>query len=90
MMDMEKVRQQFDEARSRLAGQMIQGEDWVSAYRSADEMLSFESFRLGWEASRKSMCVKNPFDLIIGDPDGQWAHEVAEKSLRAQGLKVVG
>lgn len=43
-----------------------------------------------WQASRESLRIRNPFELIMGDPDGQWAHEVAEKSLHAQGLKVVG
>ncbi|MCY1451262.1 hypothetical protein D9M71_681180 [compost metagenome] len=43
-----------------------------------------------WQASRESHRIRNPFELIMGDPDGQWAHDVAEKSLRAQGLKVVG
>lgn len=43
-----------------------------------------------WQASRESLHISNPFELIMGDPDGQWAHEVADKSLRAQGLKVVG
>lgn len=42
-----------------------------------------------WQASRESLRIRNPFELIMGDPDGQWAHEVAEKSLLAQGLKVV-
>ncbi|QZI72872.1 hypothetical protein K5F93_11900 [Pseudomonas protegens] len=87
---MEKIRQKFAEVRSGLAGQMIQGEDWASAYRAADEMLSFESFRLGWKASRKTLRITNPFPAQMGDPDALWAREVAEKSLRAQGLKVVG
>ncbi|HDS0956504.1 hypothetical protein PshuTeo2_35810 [Pseudomonas hunanensis] len=43
-----------------------------------------------WQASRESLRIRNPFELIMGDPDGPWAHEVAEKSLRAQGLKVIG
>lgn len=43
-----------------------------------------------WQASRESLRIRNPFELIMGDLDGQWAHEVAETSLRAQGLTVVG
>lgn len=42
-----------------------------------------------WQASRARLCVTNPFPAQMGDPDGDWAREVAEKSLRAQGLKVV-
>lgn len=43
-----------------------------------------------WQASRERLCVTNPFPVQMGDPDAAWAREVAEKSLRAQWLKVVG
>ncbi|MDF3928480.1 hypothetical protein [Pseudomonas putida] len=43
-----------------------------------------------WQASRERLRVTNPFPVQMGDPDAAWAREVAEKSLRAQGLKVVG
>lgn len=43
-----------------------------------------------WQASRECLRVTNPFPVQMGDPDADWAREVAEKSLRAQGLKVVG
>ncbi len=41
-----------------------------------------------WKASREALVVENPFDVCIGDPDAMWAHGVAEKSLKAQGLRV--
>lgn len=43
-----------------------------------------------WQASRERLRVTNPFPVQMGDPDAAWAREVADKSLRAQGLKVVG
>ncbi|MEH6412802.1 hypothetical protein [Pseudomonas sp. CGJS7] len=43
-----------------------------------------------WQASRESLRVTNPFPVQMGDPDAAWAREVADKSLRGQGLKVVG
>lgn len=42
-----------------------------------------------WQASIKALRVTNPFPVLMGDPDAAWAREVAEKSLTAQGLKVV-
>lgn len=43
-----------------------------------------------WQASRDALRITNPFRAEMGDPDGLWARDVAEKSLRSQGLKVVG
>ncbi|MGX1179903.1 hypothetical protein AB7M31_002971 [Pseudomonas sp. IAP-CY TE4608] len=57
---------------------------WMAA-----EELVFQARREGWWASREALHVTNPFPASMGDPDGDWAREVAEKSLRAQGLKVV-
>jgi hypothetical protein len=64
----------------------------VFTRRADDEYVipQVQSAWWGWEASRESLRVRNPFELIMGDPDGQWAREVAEKSLQGQGLKVVG
>lgn len=42
-----------------------------------------------WQASRETLRVINPFPVQMGDPDALWARQVADKSLRAQGLKVV-
>lgn len=44
----------------------------------------------GWQASLEALRVTNPFPVQMGDPDADWARGVAEQSLRAQGLKVVG
>lgn len=49
-----------------------------------------ESWWLVWAASREALCITNPFPALMGDPDALWAREVTEKSLKAQGLKVVG
>lgn len=43
-----------------------------------------------WQASRETLRITNPFPGDLGDPDALWAREVAEKSLRGQGFKVVG
>lgn len=56
-----------------------------------DEFMTIYAARWeAWQASRKALRVANPFPAQMGDPDAAWAREVAEKSLRAQGLKVVG
>ena len=44
----------------------------------------------GWQTSLEALRVTNPFPVQMGDPDADWARGVAEQSLRAQGLKVVG
>lgn len=58
---------------------------WMAA-----EEVVFQARREGWLACREALRVTNPFPVQMGDPDAVWAHEVAEKSLRAQGFKVVG
>lgn len=57
---------------------------WMAA-----EEAVFQARREGWWASRKALRVTNPFLVQMGDPDAAWARDVAEKSLRAQGLKVI-
>ncbi|QOE09536.1 hypothetical protein IE322_05590 [Pseudomonas asiatica] len=57
---------------------------------TAAEEVVFQARREGWLACREALRVNNPFPVQMGDPDAAWAHEVAEKSLRAQGFKVVG
>ncbi|WP_155717295.1 hypothetical protein [Pseudomonas fluorescens] len=59
--------------------------DCCSADRAARYCARWES----WQASRETLRVSNPFPVVMGDPDALWAREVAEKSLREQGLKVV-
>ncbi len=87
MTNIDTIRAEFERNNARdHRREPPKGNNYIDPMAQAD----WESFQKGWEASRKSMCVKNPFELIVGDPDGQWAHEVAEKSLRAQGFKVVG
>ncbi|MOA59628.1 hypothetical protein D3C78_1842980 [compost metagenome] len=55
----------------------------------AAEEVVFQARREGWLACREALRVTNPFPVQMGDPDAAWAREVAEKSLRAQGFKVV-
>ncbi|QPH42373.1 hypothetical protein IYR97_13640 [Pseudomonas fulva] len=87
MTNIDTIRAEFERTNARdHRREPPKGNNYTDPLVQAD----WESFQKGWEASRNSMCVKNPFELIIGDPDGQWAHEVAEKSLRAQGFTVVG
>lgn len=57
---------------------------------SGDRLARYIARWEAWQSSRESLRVKNPFPVQMGDPDALWAREVAEKSLRAQGLKVVG
>ena len=83
----DKIRAEFERTNARdHRREPPKGNNYIDPMAQAD----WESFQKGWEASRTSLCIKNPLELIIGDPDGQWAHEVAEKSLRAQGFKVIG
>lgn len=87
MTNIDAIRAEFERTNARdHRREPPKGNNYIDPLAQAD----WESFQTGWEASRSSMRVKNPFALIIGDPDGQWAHEVAEKSLRTQGFKVVG
>ncbi|MBA1195561.1 hypothetical protein G7011_00340 [Pseudomonas plecoglossicida] len=58
---------------------------WMAA-----EGAVFQTRREGWCASREALRVTNPFPVSMGEPEADWAREVAEKSLRAQGLKVIG
>jgi len=57
---------------------------------SGDRAAQYVARWEAWQASRKTLRITNPFPAQMGDPDALWAREVAEKSLRAQGLKVVG
>ncbi|MGV2836061.1 hypothetical protein [Pseudomonas shirazensis] len=43
-----------------------------------------------WLECAKAVRVTNPFPVQMGDPDAAWARGVAEKSLRDQGLMVIG
>jgi len=55
----------------------------------ATEAAVFQARREGCWVSREALRVTNPFPASMGDPDGECVRELAEKSLRAQGLKVV-
>ena len=64
----DKVREEFLKMRSGLAGQMLQGNDWESAYRAADEIVSYASFEAGWQASRQALVVELPAPFAyVGD-----------------------
>lgn len=65
---------------------VLQCTECCSGDRAARYCARWES----WRASRETLRVSNPFPAEMGDPDALWAREVAEKSLREQGLKVVG
>ena len=55
-----QMHQDFKKHRAKLAGQLVQGEDWPSAYRMADELLSWSSFEAGWLASRATLVIELP------------------------------
>lgn len=57
---------------------------------SADRAARYSARWGSWQASRETLRVSNPFPVVMGDPDALWAREVAGKSLRDQGLRVVG
>lgn len=58
----------------------------ASANPDAANMLKAAAW--AWGASRDALVVKNPFVVCDGDPETLWAHNKAEESLKAQGLKV--
>ena len=60
----------------------------LTASADADAANMLKAAAWAWQASRASLVVSNPFKDCMGDPDAMWAHAVAEKSLKAQGLKV--
>lgn len=98
MMKTDKTRAQFEERFPVPSGMcrepkvgaagdyILQCVSCCSGDRAARYCARWES----WQASRGTLRVSNPFPAVMGDPDALWAREVAEKSLRAQGLKVVG
>ncbi|MNJ54259.1 hypothetical protein D3C77_496930 [compost metagenome] len=57
---------------------------------SGDRAARYAARWEAWQASRETLRITNPFPVQMGDPDAAWARGVAEESLRAQGLKVVG
>lgn len=79
--------QQFEAFMTELNAQLVRCGK-VDQARFAESQR--EWWWLFWVASRDIMEITNPFPAQMGDPDADWAREVAEKSLRAQGLKVVG
>lgn len=86
-MKVDRLRQQFETFIDDLTVRLVRS-------GNVDQAKFVESQRewwwLVWDASRQMQVVTNPFPVQMGDPDAAWAHEVADKSLRAQGLKVVG
>lgn len=81
------MREQFDAFFNDLIGRLVRHGALEQA-RFVETQL--EWWWLVWGASREPLRVTNPFPVQMGDPDAGWAREVAEKSLRAQGFKVVG
>lgn len=57
---------------------------------SAEVAAAYHARWEGWWRCRATLRVVNPFPSTMGDPDAAWAREVADQSLRDQGLKVVG
>ncbi len=77
----------FVEEQVRLHGEGFRGSAVHMIYQ---DTVNVQAARWAWQASRQALRVTNPFPVLMGCPDSAWAREVAEKSLRAQGLKVVG
>ena len=87
MTKLSPMRQHFEDFFGALLAQLIK-EGHVDQACFAEKQREF--WWLVWGASREVMVITNPFPVQMGDPDADWAREVAEKSLRAQGLKVIG
>lgn len=98
MKNSDKIRAQFEERYPVPSGMrweptVGQSGDYILscvACCSGDRAARYIARWEAWQASRETLRVTNPFPVALGDPDALWAREVAEKSLRAQGLKVVG
>jgi hypothetical protein len=98
MKKIDKARAQFEErypipSGMRWAPTLGQQGDYIldcSGCCSGDRAARYVARWEAWQASRETLRINNPFPAQMGDPDALWAREVAEKSLRDQGLKVVG
>jgi|GEM_PF-2022975 len=98
MKNRDKIRAQFEERYPVPSGMRWEPEvgpagDYIldcSGCCSGDRAARYIARWEAWQASRETLRITNPFPVQMGDPDGDWAREVVEKSLREQGLKVVG
>ncbi|MFJ2456379.1 hypothetical protein ACIOWK_32545 [Pseudomonas protegens] len=81
----DKIRESYKMRRAKLAGLLIQDEDWPGAYRRADEILSWSCFEAGRKASRESLVVE------LRSEDGMDGHlcgpDVVE-AIESLGLRV--
>ncbi|MCJ7959129.1 MAG: hypothetical protein MUW57_21960 [Pseudomonas sp.] len=66
----DKMREAYKLHRAKLAGQLIQGEDWPGAYRRAEELLSWSCFEAGWKASREALVIDLPAENPLGSGPG--------------------
>lgn len=92
-MSIQKLREQFEAAYEARSFERNGRFDRAVLTRGGDDeyvIPQVQSAWWGYQASLEALRVTNPFPVQMGDPDAAWAREVAEKSLRAQGLKVVG
>lgn len=97
MKNSDKIRAQFEErypvpSGMRWEPKVGQAGDYImdcSGCCSGDRAARYIARWESWRASRETLRITNPFPAQMGDPDALWAREAAEKSLRAQGLKVV-
>lgn len=79
----DKMREAYKMRRAKLAGLLIQGEDWPGAYRRAEEILSWSCFEAGWQASREALVIDLP--KVIGSL--MYSSDVYE-AVEAAGLRV--
>lgn len=92
-MSIQKLREQFEAAYEARSFERNGRFDRAVLTRGGDDEYVIPQVQSGWwgyQASLEALHVTNPFPVQMGDPDAAWAREVAGKSLRAQGLKVVG
>lgn len=90
------AREQFEgayiEEMVRLFGESIRGQAIRTvSWRREDGTHGDPMLRLAfwaWQASRQAVVVENPFQIIMGDPESQWAHDKVKESLKAQGLRM--
>lgn len=83
-MNIEKMREEFEAYKSRVAAQMIGGGEGKRV-RQILERMSFSDFEAGWKASRESLVIYLPRSET---GIGRAYIDNCRKSIEAQGLKV--
>lgn len=84
----DKMREAFKIHRAKAAARLVQGDDWASAYRLADELVSWSSFEAAWQESREALVVDLPEFWDCGAGGLVIGKDELIPALEAAGLKV--